>query len=636
MFADDLENGFRGMFSKAKLAEAIVKDHSRRQIQQDSERKTFPKLPRQEHQDVRKRGVIREWPRDPKGPLMKATPPGKVAGNNQPLWGATVLDFFRTMRMPDCPYLSTISTGSKLCAWMKEIGELGHAKDEIAWAEREAEPEELFPCDMALILRDDDHRPPIVQELLDKNFTTKEGRISAQRYLKFQNRLPLHLLPEKLIVHDPDDTLHVHTRYERPPEKRSTPRIYKLHLTQETRDSITKERERLAAADKAEPKQGKMYTTASKNIMTGKVKEGTVIEPIFAVPPPAPPTPLSTPEAHLYINSSDCLGEGNHSYVYRVGWEIPRSLVMEPYVCRACIPQALFDKLREEEPEAKIDETEPLDHQIEDLMRTIAVKHGRQGKMWIEEWAKPDEELEIVDDTGGRRKVLFTRGGGESRTFYEGTALQLPIDVKWTAPGNFCQHEEIRNRAPMTFKVSVGAKLSIKGDGHLEHEARNYQKFPEHFFQHWSGYNVIEPLHAPTPALAVVPQFYGYYVPEEGEAEDGEYLSPILLMEDCGVPVNVDELDLDDRHECVSLLFRMHCEGWLHNSFFPRNILMQHGDMSDWPICRKKEDRRFRLIDFGRSQYFPLGETRGNFGTSRAVEERDCQQMFKIINHRWD
>ncbi|KAK0444001.1 uncharacterized protein EV420DRAFT_1649106 [Desarmillaria tabescens] len=585
MFTDDLETGFRGMFSKAKFAEAIVKDHNSRQKQKDSEQKDLPKAPSSAIQNVRKRAILRDWPRDPKGPVMKSTPPGKFAGNNQPLWGATVLDFFRTMRIPDCPYLSTISTGSKLCAWMKEIGELEHAKDEIAWAEQEAEPEELFPCDMALILRDDDHRPPFIQKGFDEKFKIEGGRISAQRYVHFQNRLPLHLLPEKLIVHDPDDTLHVHPGNCRPAEERSIPRTYKLHLTQETRDAITKERAKLSAAAKDKPREGRIYATASEEIRTGKVKEGPVIEATFAVFPRAPPTPLSTPEAHLYINSHDRLGEGHHSYVYRVAWEIPRSLVMEPSLCETCIQEALFKKLREEEPEAKIDETQPLDMQIEDLMIAIATKHGRQGKMWIEERMRPGE------------------------------AVKIP-------------HEEIRNQAPTTFKVSVGAKLSVQNDGHLEREARNYQKFPEHFFQHWSGYNVIDPLHDPTPALAVVPQFYGYYVPEEGEAKEGEYLSPIMLLEDCGTPVNVNELDIDDRHECASLLFRMHCEGWLHNSFFPRNILMQHGDMTDWPIFRKKEDRRFRLIDFGRSQYFPPGESRRNFGNSRSVEEMECQKML--------
>ncbi|PBK63512.1 hypothetical protein ARMSODRAFT_537194 [Armillaria solidipes] len=116
-----------------------------------------------------------------------------------------------TRRMPDCISLSAISTGSKLCAWMKEIGELQHAKDEIAWAEQEAVPEELFPCDMATLLGDEDNRPPGVQKFIDEQFKTDGCRISSRRYLKYQNRLPLYLLPEKLIVHHPDDTLHAHT-----------------------------------------------------------------------------------------------------------------------------------------------------------------------------------------------------------------------------------------------------------------------------------------------------------------------------------------------------------------------------------------------------------------------------------------
>ncbi len=183
-----------------------------------------------------------------------------------------------------------------------------------------------------------------------------------------------------MIVHDPDDTLHAHTGSHRVAVDRSTPRTYKLHLTQETRDAITRERARLTAAAEDKPRQGYMYATVSEEIITGKVKEGPVIEATFAEFPPAPPPPISTPEAHLHINSCDRLGEGNHSYVYRVAWEIPRSLVMEPYTCQACVEQALFKKLREEEPEAKIDETQPLGYQIEDLLVAIAAKHGRHGK----------------------------------------------------------------------------------------------------------------------------------------------------------------------------------------------------------------------------------------------------------------
>ncbi|KAK0190268.1 hypothetical protein F5146DRAFT_1193647 [Armillaria mellea] len=168
MLADDLENGFRGMISLSKLADMVTENHDKGQpeAQKNSDLETPPKSPEAEAKDFRRRLIVRGWPRDPKGPIMKATPPGKVAGNNQPL------------RIPDCENLSTISTGSKLCAWMKEIGELEHAKDQIAWAEDEPDPEELFPYDMAVLLRDDDLRAPDDQRSIDEQFKTVGDHIS--------------------------------------------------------------------------------------------------------------------------------------------------------------------------------------------------------------------------------------------------------------------------------------------------------------------------------------------------------------------------------------------------------------------------------------------------------------------------
>ncbi|KAI0064459.1 hypothetical protein BV25DRAFT_1782348, partial [Artomyces pyxidatus] len=136
-------------------------------------------------------------------------------------------------------------------------------------------------------------------------------------------------------------------------------------------------------------------------------------------------------------------------------------------------------------------------------------------------------------------------------------------------------------------------------DRHLAAEARNYQRFPKHLFQHWNGYNVLPPLHDPVPVGAVVPQFYGHYVPEKTNAE-AEDLSPIMLLEDCGKPIDPRKLNLDDRQECAGLLFRLHRAGFLHNSVFERNIVMQEGDLQDFPVFKRKCDRRFRLIDFGR------------------------------------
>jgi len=73
----------------------------------------------------------------------------------------------------------------------------------------------------------------------------------------------------------------------------------------------------------------------------------------------------------------------------------------------------------------------------------------------------------------------------------------------------------------------------------------DYQKFPKHLFEHWNGYNVVPPLDNPTPVGAVVPQFYGMYVPEWNEKRG--YLSPIMLLEYCGIPVEPDHLIVDDR-----------------------------------------------------------------------------------------
>lgn len=107
---------------------------------------------------TRKRAILRSWPRDPKGKNIIATPDGKRAGNGLALWGATLFDFYRVQRFPSVFGLSTISTGSKLAAWMKENGETTTADYEIAWAEREEEPREIYPCDIGKIIPDGEMR----------------------------------------------------------------------------------------------------------------------------------------------------------------------------------------------------------------------------------------------------------------------------------------------------------------------------------------------------------------------------------------------------------------------------------------------------------------------------------------------
>ncbi len=89
-----------------------------------------------------------------------------------------------------------------------------------------------------------------------------------------------------------------------------------------------------------------------------------------------------------------------------------------------------------------------------------------------------------------------------------------------------------------------------------------------------------------------------------------------------------------NRTECAALLFRMHTEGWLHNSFFPRNVLMQCGDISQWPAFRRVEDRRFRIIDFGRSAQYPkeVRETQ-EYQIAVCHEQRECKKTFQISSY---
>src|ERR1700729_2933163 len=68
--------------------------------------------------------------------------------------GATLYDFFSFRRSYQIPNLRTSSTGSKLAAHMRQIGELDWADDEMHWASREEDPVEVPPCDIGKLIKD--------------------------------------------------------------------------------------------------------------------------------------------------------------------------------------------------------------------------------------------------------------------------------------------------------------------------------------------------------------------------------------------------------------------------------------------------------------------------------------------------
>jgi len=152
----------------------------------------------------------------------------------------------------------------------------------------------------------------------------------------------------------------------------------------------------------------------------------------------------------------------------------------------------------------------------------------------------------VVDDENGKgtTEYLFEPGTINISLEYQGPyrIIHSKIGYQCLERGPYCEHIVTTPHGihPLTAKVRVAAKLSIQHDLHLAREAETYQAFPRHFFEHWSGFNIIKPLKEPTPVGPLVPQFYVYYVPDidpensnsdKSQSESTsrpEYVSPIL------------------------------------------------------------------------------------------------------------
>ena len=124
-------------------------------------------------------------------------------------------------------------------------------------------------------------------------------------------------------------------------------------------------------------------------------------------------------------------------------------------------------------------------------------------------------------------------------------------------------HHSLVYRAPLSLppplsaqsrngKVSVTVKLAMNNDEDremLRHEGSIYNKFPKHMSEDWCGYNMIKPIRQPVPVGPVVPKFYGLYEPvgDDERYPYNEDWSPILLVEECGTPIEPGELSVDER-----------------------------------------------------------------------------------------
>ena len=376
--------------------------------------------------------------------------------------------------------------------------------------------------------------------------------------------IPQSRLPKKLIVHDPWNLLSAYggsrsnnvTWDEQ--VRKSSGRVYTYELRLSDRpvhskrreadeeDLVQREVERKRVLDKflANPHSStpRPFGLEIRESYTGLINVPT--KPvIYAVLPPRPPLAAAN-EGHLYLSRDECAGRGHHSYVYNAEWELPRSCLIEEQICVDCIMEDLKAILQEQDGE----NGETRNRKWDEL----------SGKMVLKEVVTP---ACVVTTEGGSKEIdsstYIVREGEKSReVVYEGPYRVIHSRVKYQnlARAPYCKHlQKLQSSIhPLTTKVRVTAKLSMQGDEHLAREARNYQQFPKHFFEHWSGFNILPPIHDPTPVGPLVPQFYGYYAPKDKNTE--RYLSPILLLEHCGNPINPETLSIDDKYEIFFLV----------------------------------------------------------------------------------
>uniref|UniRef100_A0A0W0GA36 Uncharacterized protein n=2 Tax=Moniliophthora roreri TaxID=221103 RepID=A0A0W0GA36_MONRR len=270
-----------------------------------------------------------------------------------------------------------------MAVWCQMVGELYTAKYELEWAGNEADPKRIEAVDIVEVHENQvDCRLPgtrygqavtaMAKEkgLQDEDADNQRKHFHSSSYpppfpappfnfpvLKLETMIPLHLLPQKLTVHDPYNVLHAERDpaasdkgTEKPKKTVSSQRIdpwpfdrsdpskpppyethtYELQLTQKSLDEVNHTREELLASRSSEP-ESLCYIYPSK-------EEGPTNIPLIRIMVPSrPPKPVQTEEAHLFLSKYSRKGEGNHSFVYEAEWEIPRELFVDPKICYACV-----------------------------------------------------------------------------------------------------------------------------------------------------------------------------------------------------------------------------------------------------------------------------------------------------------
>ncbi|KAI9060029.1 hypothetical protein FKP32DRAFT_1083589 [Trametes sanguinea] len=276
--------------------------------------------------------------------------------------------------------------------------------------------------------------------------------------------------------------------------------------------------------------------------------------------------------AHLYLSGHNRLGIGHHSTVYRAPLELrldPSSRarsrvsvavkVAEP----ACGPHAMLWQ------EGRLYNTFP--------------------KVFMEDVVYTTDEGECEKEEGPAAEAQKSAGlGAEEKT------ENLEGDAGASAPAS---------QAPQSGTSEGSASASAKEE---------------------TSANTPSSTSTPPEIIpAIVPKFFGFYAPvlPTGEISkkthaiscglndrcEVNWPTPILLVEECGKPIELADWSWDQRYEILDLYERLHEAGFVQCSPYMRNMLVQPGPLSAPREQRSMDTPSFRIIDFGRGEALSLG-----------------------------
>ncbi|KAI0634603.1 hypothetical protein C8Q77DRAFT_1157398 [Trametes polyzona] len=332
-----------------------------------------------------------------------------------------------------------------------------------------------------------------------------------------------------------------------------------------------------------------------------------------------PGAPVHT--AHLYLRRANRLGEGNHSHVYRA----PLSLRLDPDSEEASrvsvavkVASGLCDAHAMLRTEAQLYNAFPRR-----MMEDTVVPSSPYSKPGDD--AEPDSTSDAEGDEGrdvGGGESEGGRGAGTSDAPDDSTSSQNNVGV---VSSESAVQPVKRNRAHLAASPSTQAEMGTTSATEQRTQAAVADASPDSSeAANETAVNAAEPSAPGVTVLpAIVPKFYGYYAPvnEDGTLRQQTHLhcdtdysyycsvnwpTSVLLLEECGVPLTNfrddggELISMQAREGCYRLFERLHAEGFVQNSPYERNILVQPGPLSAPREKRSLRAPSFRIIDFGR------------------------------------